>query len=71
MAAEYSTAGGFSAKVPRVLFKGRFKISANSNTRYDVSLDNRRFLRVQRLKPEAGVSQIEVVLNWATQLNRR
>ena len=70
MAAEYSTAGGFSANVPRVLFENRFKTSANSNTPYDLSLDNRRFLRVQPVKPDAGVSQIEVVLNWATQLKR-
>jgi serine/threonine-protein kinase len=70
MAAEYSTAGGFSAKVPRVLFDNRFKTSANSNTPYDVSLDNRRFLRVQQIRPGTGVAQIEVVLNWASQLNR-
>jgi serine/threonine-protein kinase len=68
MVAEYSTAGGFSAKVPRLLFEGRFKTSANSNTQYDVSLDNRRFLRVQQIKPEAGVSQIDVVLNWLSQV---
>ncbi len=71
MVAEYSTAGGFSAKVPRVLFEGRFKNSANGNTPYDLSLDNRRFLRVQQLRPGTAVSQIEVVLNWATQLGRR
>ena len=70
MASEYSTTGGFAAKVPRVLFEGRFKTSANSNTPYDVSLDNRRFLRVQQIRPGAGISQIEVVLNWANQLRR-
>jgi hypothetical protein len=35
-----------------------------------VSLDNRRFLRVQQIRPGTGVAQIEVVLNWASQLNR-
>ena len=71
MAAEYSTAGGFSTKLPRVLFPGRFKTSANSNTAYDLSLDNRRFLRVQQGTPEAGLTEIHVVLNWASQLGRR
>lgn len=71
MVAEYSTAGRFAAKVPRVLFEGRFKTSANSNTPYDISLDNRRFLRVQQVKPDAAVTHIDVVLNWASQLGRR
>lgn len=71
MAADVTTGATFSAGVPRVLFEGRFKTSANSNTPYDISLDDRRFLRVQQVKPEAGVSQIEVVLNWAGQLGRR
>jgi len=71
MAADVTTGAAFSAGVPRVLFEGRFKTSANSNTHYDISLDDRRFLRVQQVKPEAGVSQIEVVLNWISQLGRR
>jgi dipeptidyl aminopeptidase/acylaminoacyl peptidase len=71
MVADVTTGGAFSASVPRVLFEGRFKESANNNTPYDISLDNRRFLRVQQVKPEGGVTQIDVVLNWASQLGRR
>jgi len=71
MVAEYSTTGGFFPKLPRILFEGRFKTSANSNTPYDLSLDNRRFLRVQQGTPEAGLTEIHVVLNWASQLGRR
>ncbi len=71
MVAEYSTTGGFFPKLPLILFAGRFKTSANSNTPYDLSLDNRRFLRVQQGTPEAGLTEIHVVLNWASQLGRR
>lgn len=71
MAVDVTTGAAFSAGVPRMLFEGRFKTSANSNTHYDISLDDRRFLRVQQVKPEAGVVRIEVVLNWISQLTRR
>ncbi len=71
MAVDVTTGATFSAGVPRVLFEGRFKSSANSNTPYDISLDDRRFLRVQPIKPDAGISQIDVVLNWISQLGGR
>ena len=71
MAADVTTGAAFSASVPRVQFEGRFKTSVNSNTPYDISLDSRRLLRVQQIHPDAGVTHIDVVLNWATQLGRR
>jgi serine/threonine-protein kinase len=70
MVADVSTAAGLSIGIPQTFFENRFKTSANSNTPFDVSLDG-RFLGVQPVRPDAGVTQIQVVLNWATQLARR
>ena len=57
--------GGFSA--PRLLFAGNFKPSSNSNTNYDVTRDG-RFLFIEQSRAQNSVTQIEVVLNWFSQL---
>ncbi len=49
---------------PRVQFQGRFKLNVNSNTPYDISLDDRRFLRVQPGRVDSAITRIEVMLNW-------
>ena len=57
-----------SVGTPHVVLEGRYRTSINANTQYDVSLDGRRFLRVQRVQPDLPVRQIEVVLNWFSEL---
>ncbi len=57
--------GTFSA--PRLLFEGRFKASSNTNTNYDVMRDG-RFLFIEQSGAQNSIRQIEVVLNWFSQL---
>jgi serine/threonine-protein kinase len=49
---------------PRRLFDGRYVFSTTGSTGYDVSLDGRRFLRVQPLHPDPPPTQIQVVIDW-------
>jgi Tol biopolymer transport system component len=69
LAAEITTAPELSIGAPRVLFEGRYRDSVNYNTPYDVSADG-RFLRVQQVQPELAVTRIEVVLDWAAELEQ-
>jgi hypothetical protein len=59
-----------SVSAPRVLFQGRYRGNLNTLTAFDISSDGRRFVRVQQSQPDRAVTRIEVVLNWASQLNR-
>ena len=65
MAVDVTTAPGFSAGRPRLLFEGEYWANKTPTQRsaFDVSPDGQRFLMV---KPtEAGLdTQINVVLNW-------
>ncbi len=54
----------FVAGQPRAESGGRFKPNVNSNTPYDISLDGRRFLRVQPGRLDSAITRIEVLLNW-------
>ena len=59
-----------SAGTPRLLFEGRFlpgPIWAPRN--YDISTDGQRFLMIQR-EQDLVSTEIVVVLNWFTELNR-
>ncbi len=71
MAVEITTAPTFSAGVPRLLFEARYTASYNGVAAYDVSPDNKRFLRVQPMHPDPPADQIHVVLNWFEELRRR
>jgi serine/threonine-protein kinase len=55
---------------PRVLFEGRYRPGLNAVTAFGVSSDGRRFIRIQQVQPDRPVTRIDVVLNWASQLNR-
>jgi serine/threonine-protein kinase len=55
----------FTAGAPRPLFEGRYE-----PTRYDVSPDGTRFLRIQPTDSEQAATQIIVVLNWTEELRR-
>jgi Tol biopolymer transport system component len=70
MAVTISTAPTLSVGTPHVVFEGRYRTSNNLNTPYDVSLDGRRFLRIQRVQPDVPVRKIDVVLNWFQELTR-
>jgi serine/threonine-protein kinase len=62
---------GFTAGSPRLLFEGHYQFSGLVTSDYDVSQDGQRFLMVQSSGPEQTPSQIRVVLNWFTELQRR
>jgi dipeptidyl aminopeptidase/acylaminoacyl peptidase len=72
MAVDIATQPGFAAGTPRMLFEGQYQPSPVVVANYDVSPDGQRFLM---LKPseqaQAAPTQINVVLNWFEELNRR
>ena len=70
MAVSITRGPTLSVSAPRVLFEGRFRGNLNIVTPFDISPDGRRFIRVQQAQPDRAVTRIEVVLNWASQLNR-
>ena len=53
---------------PRTLFEGRFASTAVGAPNYDVSLDDERFLMVERM--EEWPTQVNVVLNWSDELEK-
>ena len=59
-----------SVGAPRVLFEGRYRGNLNAVTPWDVSADGKRLIRIQQVQPDRPVTRIDVVLNWASQLNR-
>jgi Tol biopolymer transport system component len=59
---------GFTASRPEVLFDGPFHLGAYPSRSYDVAPDG-RFIMVAEPAPEFAVHRLEVVLNWAGQLN--
>jgi hypothetical protein len=60
----------FSAGTPRMLFEGRYGLTANIRG-YDVALDGRRFLMVQQKdRPPMRLSDMIIVQNWTEELKR-
>jgi hypothetical protein len=51
------------------LFEGHFAHTAVGAPNYDVSLDDQRFLMVERT--EDWPTQVNVVLNWSDELEQR
>jgi Tol biopolymer transport system component len=62
---------GFTAGSPRLLFEGHYQYSGLVSSDYDVSQDGQRFLMVQPSGPEQNPTQIQLVLNWFTELQQR
>jgi len=56
------TVNGSSFSQPRSIVSGRFRVSANANSNYDVAKDG-RFLHVLSIEPTRPQTRIEVVLN--------
>jgi serine/threonine-protein kinase len=61
----------FNPGPARLLHEGRFLGSINSRTSWSVTPDGRRFLRIQRVAPERGITRLDVTLNWAEELKTR
>ena len=62
---------GFSVGSARVLFEGHYQHSPWVTSGYDVSPDGQRFLMVQSSGPDQTPTQIQVVLNWFSELQQR
>jgi Tol biopolymer transport system component len=61
----------FTAGTPRMLFEGRYGLTANIRG-YDVAPDGRRFLMVQQKdRPAMRLSDMIIVQNWIDELNER
>ncbi|HET6372283.1 MAG TPA: hypothetical protein VFG76_03185, partial [Candidatus Polarisedimenticolia bacterium] len=68
MGVTVTTGTTFSVSVPQLVHEGRFLRTVNGNTPWSLSPDGKRFLRVQQVEPERPVTQIELVLNWFSEL---
>jgi eukaryotic-like serine/threonine-protein kinase len=72
MAVEITAQPSFSVGKPKVLFEGRYVLTAATFPNYDVSPDGQRFLMIKPSEQEqAAPTQINVVLNWFEELKRR
>jgi eukaryotic-like serine/threonine-protein kinase len=61
----------FTAGTPRVLFQGRYGVTANIRG-YDVTPDGRRFLMVQQKeRPPTRLTDMIIVQNWIEELKQK
>jgi len=78
MAVPVSTAGGFKAGKPSLLWEGHYSLGMSSScgppgvssASYDVTSDGSRFLMVKDVDQDASATSIVVVLNWTEELKR-
>ena len=68
MAAAVQTQGGFRANAPRPLFPFRCDQAGHD---YAVMPDAQHFICIQEREEESGAHQVNVVLNWATELIKK
>jgi Tol biopolymer transport system component len=72
MAVSIKTEPEFTAGPPRVLFEGRYEEGElHVIQNYDLAPDGQRFVMIKRSEPDRGPTQLNVVLNWFEELNRR
>ncbi len=71
MAVTVTTQPGFAASSPRPLFEGTYDLHPRREGIWDVSPDGQRFLMVKASEQEPAQSQLRVVLNFFTDVNRR
>jgi serine/threonine-protein kinase len=71
MAVDFTPGTVFRASVPHKMFEGNFRNSLPQRS-YDVMPDDQHFImiRLEEL-PDASVSKLNVVLNWAEELKKR
>ena len=69
LAVDVDTGDELEAGTPRTLLTARFAVSLGGrNQNYDVSLDGKRFVYVQR--DEGVPRELRVVVNWFEELER-
>lgn len=71
MAVTVTPGATFTASAPGPLYEGRFLATVNLNTSFSISKDGARFLRIQPADPRRGITRIELVLNWFSELAKR
>ncbi len=71
MAVTVAPGAAFSASAPRLVHEGRFFKTINGNTSWSITPDGERFLRIQNVEPERAITQLELVLNWFSELKQR
>jgi len=70
MAVPVETRATFSVSTPKQLFEGSFIKDHRNDVNYDVSPDGKRFLMVKEFEAETRTADINVVLDWFTELQR-
>jgi hypothetical protein len=70
MAVPVTTNGTFVPGEPRQLFEGEFYQVDPGEPHYDVSLDDQRFLVVQRGTTD-GPERLNVIQGWRSEIERR
>jgi eukaryotic-like serine/threonine-protein kinase len=68
MAVTVEPGATFSASAPRLVHEGRFFRSINGNTSWSLTPDGKRFLRIQNVEAERAITQLELALNWFSEL---
>jgi serine/threonine-protein kinase len=58
----------FSASTPHLVLEGRYFRTINGNTSWCATRDGRRFLRIQQVVQDRAITNIELVLNWFSEL---
>jgi Tol biopolymer transport system component len=71
MAVPVETRATFSVSTPKQLFEGSFIKDHRNDVNYDVSPDGKRFLMVKEFEAETRTADINVVLDWFTELQRQ
>ena len=70
MVVDITTEPTFKAGTPRVLLEGAFQLRSGAlGSNYDITPDGQRFLTVQG--SDANLTQLNVVLNWFEELEKR
>jgi Tol biopolymer transport system component len=69
MAVSIQTAAGLNVSEPRVLFEGRFWTSGDIGQAYAIAPDG-RFLMIQETEEELSASELVVVTNWFSEIER-
>jgi Tol biopolymer transport system component len=57
-----------SVSPPHVVHEGRFFRTINGNTSYSINPRDGRFLRIQNVVPERAITEVDLVLNWFSEL---
>jgi serine/threonine-protein kinase len=70
MAAPISTEGTFVHGKPILLFEGRFD-KPFDRPNFDVTPDDKGFIMVKMMEPEASATQLNLVIDWFAELERR